>query len=238
MLALAWLLSALAPAEAIVGDAEIAAHRVAQHLVLIRSTRGICTGTVLARDLVLTAAHCVREGEKIRVRLDGDRHTYAVQQSALHPRFDRAPSAMPTRVDVALLKLARPLPADARPALLGRQPTTNGEAILVAGYGRATLDSPRITGRARMATLLTLDRRLGAQLMLRDPTGLQESARLGACSGDSGGPAFAVREGLVVIGVVTAAPESCGGLTVVTPIVAHYDWIVDTARELGSSLDQ
>jgi hypothetical protein len=40
----------------------------------------------------------------------------------------------------------------------------------------------------------------------------------------------------VVIGVVTAVPGSCGGLTIVTPIATHRDWIVDAARKLGSAV--
>jgi S1-C subfamily serine protease len=232
------LLSALPDAAfAIVGDAELAAQRVAQHIVLVRSHRSVCSGTVLATDLVLTAAHCVREGEKLQVRSHGRRTLYPVRETASHPQFDRARTAVPTRVDLALLKLASPLPDRMRPALLGRRPTTAGEAVLVAGFGRHDPDAPGISGDARMAILVTLERRLGTQILLRDPTTLQESARLGACGGDSGGPAFAVRDGLVVIGVVTAVPGSCGGLTIVTPIAIHYDWIVETARKLGSAVD-
>lgn len=237
LLAAACLIGWLTPAGAIVGDAEIAAGTITRQLVLVRSTRGICSGTVLARDLILTAAHCVRANEKLEVRANGRRKRYAVKDTAKHPQFTTEQGTLPTRVDLALLKLAAPLPEDAQPALLGRRPTTAGEAVLVAGYGRHLPDSQRITGEARMATLITLDRRLGSQLMLRDPMP-QERARLGACSGDSGGPAFAIRDGLVMIGVVTAAPGTCGGLTVVTPIVLHYDWIVETARKLGSPLAQ
>jgi hypothetical protein len=236
-LALTCLLLWSAPAPAIVGDAEIAAGRIARNLVLVRSPRGICSGTVLAKDLVLTAAHCVRTGDKIQVRAYDSRKLYTVKEAASHPQFDTAKAALPTRVDLALLKLGSPLPDDVLPALLGRRPTTAGEAVLVAGYGRHLSDSQRITGEARMATLVTLERRLGAQIMLRDPTTIQESARLGACSGDSGGPAFAIRDGLVVIGVVTAAPGTCGGLTIVTPIATHYDWIIETARKLGSAVE-
>jgi secreted trypsin-like serine protease len=88
-----------------------------------------------------------------------------------------------------------------------------------------------------MATLIALDQRLGIQLQLRDPTILQ-SAQLGACQGDSGGPAFAMRDDLVIVGVVSAGAERCGDLTLVTPTAAYYDWIVDTARKLGSPIER
>ena len=225
------------PAQAIVGAAELAARQVAQHLVIIRTGRSLCTGTVLANDLVLTAGHCLRRGDKIEVRPFEERKFHQVIDTAVHPQFDPARQAMPNRVDLALLKLASPLSDRARPARLARRPPTPGEAVLVAGYGRHDADSFDITGRARMATMVTLERRVGIQLMLRDPTMLPEEAQLGACGGDSGGPAFAVRDSLVVIGVVTAAPERCGGLTLVTPIGVYLDWIVETARKLGSPVE-
>jgi hypothetical protein len=158
-------------------------------------------------------------------------------EAVVHPQYDDAPSAIPTRVDLALLKLATALPDRARPALLARRHPTAGEAVLVVGYGLHDAGAMTVTGRARMATLIALDQRVGIQLQLRDPTMLQ-SARLGACSGDSGGPAFAMRDDLVVVGVVSAGPESCGELTLATPTAAYYDWIVETARKLGSPIER
>jgi secreted trypsin-like serine protease len=62
---------------------------------------------------------------------------------------------------------------------------------------------------------------------------------LGGCTGDSGAPAFD-GEGPLVIGVVSwsTAPndeEGCGGLTGVTPLLLYRDWIVQTAKKLGSA---
>jgi hypothetical protein len=237
LIAAALLAAAPQPAAAIVGEAELAADGVAQHLVLVRSRSSYCTGTVLAQDLVLTAAHCLRAGVKIEVRPYGERKFQGVADSAAHPQFGTSRSELPTRVDLALLKLAAPLPERARPAMLARRPTTAGEAVLVAGYGREDPDSMKRSGRARMATLITLERRLGLQLLLRDPT-MGDNPQLGACSGDSGGPAFAVRDSLLVVGVVSAAPEHCGGLTVVTPTAPYYDWLVATAQRLGTAIGQ
>jgi hypothetical protein len=234
VLAAAVLLGVQPAAHAIVGDARQAAGRAAQSLVVVSLPNGRCTGIVLARDLVLTAGHCVAH-EKIRVRPYGDRKLHRVIHAVLHPLYDDDPSAIPTRVDLALLKLATSLPDRAKPALLARRHTTAGEAVLVVGYGLHDADAVTVTGRARMATLIALDQRLGIQLQLRDPTMLQ-GAQLGACGGDSGGPAFAMREDLIVVGVVSAGPERCGGLTLVTPTAAYYDWIVETARKLGSPI--
>ena len=228
------LLGAQQAAEAIVGDARRVAGRAAQSLVVVRLPSGQCTGTVLAENLILTAAHCV-VSDKIRVRSYGDRKLHRVVDAVVHPQYQHAQSAIATRVDLALLKLATTLPDRAKPALLARRSTTAGEAVLVAGYGLDDADAVNVTGRARMATLIVLEQRIGILLQLRDPA--MQDAQLGACGGDSGGPAFALRDDLVVVGVVSAGPERCGGFTFVTPITPYYDWIVETARKLGSAVE-
>src|SRR5690349_13980873 len=62
-----------APAMALVGGADtVSGTAVGQHIVMIVSTRGnLCTGTALARDLVLTAGHCVAPPATYRIYLPG-----------------------------------------------------------------------------------------------------------------------------------------------------------------------
>jgi secreted trypsin-like serine protease len=94
----------------------------------------------------------------------------------------------------------------------------------------------------RAASLVATGRPGSLQLRLVDPATRNESAGLGACTGDSGAPAFERSDGrLAVVGVVswsTGAKNSagCGGLTGITPLARYRDWIVDTARRLGSPL--
>ena len=80
------------------------------------------------------------------------------------------------------------------------------------------------------------------QIRLMDPQTQNRSAGMGACTGDSGAPAFEDRNGVsVVVGVVswsTAANNAagCGGLTGVTPLTLYRDWILKTARSWGAPL--
>jgi secreted trypsin-like serine protease len=61
-LAMTLLLSFCAPVAAMVGGASVISSN-AQPVVMIVSDRGsFCTGTAIASDLVLTAAHCVLPG--------------------------------------------------------------------------------------------------------------------------------------------------------------------------------
>ena len=80
------------------------------------------------------------------------------------------------------------------------------------------------------------------QIRLADPTTKGERAGLGACTGDSGAPAFRDIGGtLAVVGVVSwstgpAATDGCGGLTGVTPLTRYHGWIVEQAGKMGSPL--
>ena len=84
---------------------------------------GYCTGTLIAPDLVLTAAHCVFDGEtpidpgRLRFRA-GLRDNVAVAErtvarSVAHPAYRPGSPDMARRVtyDVALLELDAPIPA-------------------------------------------------------------------------------------------------------------------------------
>lgn len=230
------MLGAPPVADAIVGDgARRVAGRAAQSLVVVRLDHGQCTGTALTKDLVLTAGHCMI-GEKIRVRAYGDRKLHRVERAIRHPEYLAARLDISLNVDLAVLKLATSLPERTKPALLARRSTSAGEAVLVAGYGLDDPDAANVTGHARMATLVALDNRVGVQVQLRAPA--RQGTELGACAGDSGGPAFAIRDDLVVVGVVSSGPERCGGFTLVTPTAPYYSWIVETARKLGSAVEQ
>src|SRR5216117_802864 len=82
--ALACTLALVAPAAAIVGGAEVASEAVARHVVMVVGARGAaCTGTAIARDLVLTAAHCLQPGA---------RHLVVAPDAARRPRMSRVES--------------------------------------------------------------------------------------------------------------------------------------------------
>src|SRR5207237_5621890 len=112
------------PASALVGGAPVADRTgVGRHVVLIVGSRGnSCTGTAIAADLVLTAAHCVLPGAEYKlVEFDAARRATLkdVARVAPHPDF-KLESLLGHRAtaDVALLKLAAPLPDAAMPAPL------------------------------------------------------------------------------------------------------------------------
>jgi secreted trypsin-like serine protease len=240
--ALIWLLLA-APALALTGNAPPAAGWAARAIVMIVDARGdLCTGTALARDLVLTAAHCVTAPIDYQVKAYQTGPSISVRSIVWHPRFDFASyTASRATADVALLKLAAPLPDIVVPATLAApRRVAVAETLTIAGFGVTIAGTPRGLGVPRMATLTVTGKPGSLQIRLYDAAARNQRIGLGACTGDSGAPAYD-GEGPLVIGVVSwsTAPgdeEGCGGLTGVTPLLLYRDWIVDTARKFGSPL--
>jgi secreted trypsin-like serine protease len=244
-LAAALLLCLCPPAAALVGGAtEVRDRGPGRHIVMIISTRGnFCTATALARDLVLTAAHCVAPAATYRVLIDQP-PGIAIRSIAVHPRYNPKDYASGrVTADVALVKLEEPLPDTIAPASLAEPRTVApGDRFVVAGYGIVTPSSPTGGGTPRAATLVATGKPGNLQIRLVDPATNGARPGLGACTGDSGAPAFVEREGgYAVIGVVSwstgpGGTEGCGGLTGITPLSLHRGWIMDTARKMGSAI--
>jgi Trypsin len=239
----------LAPARAMVGGAPPAAEGAGRSVVMIVGSYGTaCTATAVARDLLLTAAHCVQPGAEYRLVDSAPGREPALKNISRierDPQFDlkRLLGHLAT-ADVALLKLAEPLPATIPPAPLGGAGVSVavGDPLVVAGYGVRVRGDGRSGGTVRAAKLVVTGQPGTLQIRLFDPATKGETAGLGACTGDSGAPVFRDTGGtLAIIGVVSwsTGPKlegGCGGLTGVTPLVRYRTWILDAAQSLGSPL--
>lgn len=232
-----------APALALTGNAPPATGWAARPIVMVVDARGdLCTGTALARDLVLTAAHCVTRPVAYEVKAFQNGVAIPVRAIARHPRFDYASyAASRATADVALLKLEAALPDIVVPAALAAaRRVAVGETLTVAGFGVTLAGTPHGLGIPRMAKLAVTGKPGSLQIRLVDPATRNVSAGLGGCTGDSGAPAFD-GEGPLVIGVVSwsTAPqdnEGCGGLTGVTPLLNYRAWLVETAAKFSSPI--
>jgi hypothetical protein len=236
-------------APAMVGDAPAAPAEFGHSIVMILGSAGTaCTATAIGRDLLLTAAHCVQPGADYKL-LGSEPGQPPVLKTTIrierHPQFDikRLLNHLAT-ADVALIKLAEPLPPRISPAVIagGAETVAAGDSLVVAGYGVTVRGDGRTGGTARAATLVVTGQPGPLQIRLFDPASKGLSAGLGACAGDSGAPAFRTSgAGAAILGVVSwsTGPNltaGCGGLTGITPLARYRGWIVDTARRLGTSL--
>ncbi len=224
-----------------VGGAPPADQTLARQVVLIVGGQSLCTGVVIAPDLVLTAAHCVLGKGKYRLLVLEGRNLAVkdIASVAAHPQFSPRADAP----DLALVKLASPPLRNLVPAALSerRVPPSVGDRFIVAGFGVAVQGDRRTAGKLRAVTLVATDRPSSQQLSLVDPRKLGEAPGLGVCNGDSGGPVLDERDGALV-GIVSwsARPGGepvCGFVSGVIPLARYRYWLLDTAAKLGSPLE-
>lgn len=216
--------------------------------------KAICSGTIITKNVVLTAAHCILEGMETSVVFSvnaTDPKAYRVASKVVvHPdyieslRDPKTNGPQLNRNDVALVSFTGDLPVGYEPAtvLSSMNSVVRGSATTVAGYGVFN-DSPMTvlpghvasnlvgtgTGLLRSATVTVSDPNLSEEEVVLDQT-----LGSGACQGDSGGPAYQkVGEKYQVWGVASwgrlRTPNgSCLALAVYTKIEPFKPWISET----------
>jgi secreted trypsin-like serine protease len=160
--------------------------------------------------------------------------------AAIHPEFvpGTTPRSQPG-VDLAILKLARPLGADFTPLDPARTATVStGDTVRLAGYGIIAEGQKRTARTLRETVLVSLGplQVMNRVLVVADRERLAETTGAGACRGDSGGPILArTDKGYRLLGIVSWSSgaahartvSACGGLTAVTPVADHVRWIME-----------
>ena len=123
-------------------DAAPAANGAGRSAVMILGSYGTaCTATAIARDLLLTAAHCAQDGAEYKLVANAPGEDPVLQdilRIERDPQFDRKRLVGHlATADVALLKLAQPLPPKIPPVRMGgdNELVAVGDAFVVAGYG-------------------------------------------------------------------------------------------------------
>ncbi|MEI4233590.1 trypsin-like serine peptidase [Roseovarius sp. D22-M7] len=126
--------------------------------------RGFCTGTLVAPDLVVTAAHCLYDRET-GMRLDPGRIAFRaglrdgravaearVARAVAHPDyvFDAGASALRVRHDVALLELARGIDMPGGQIFATGAAPRAGDRIGVVSYARGRAEAPSLQNACRV----------------------------------------------------------------------------------------
>jgi len=218
-------------AKAIVGGAEDQGPLARQSVMVLSSNGGVCSAVVVARDVVLTAAHCVTGADEHRVHFRDDAGEPVLIEpaaKAVHPGYNA--KAIETRqrsIDLALVRLPEALPERFAPATLTAVKPVKDETIVVGGYGLAREGDARTTGTFRTTSLKVTEPYGPSRILLWS----QGSGAMGACQGDSGGP---MASGAMVAAITSwsspARGKSCGGITQGILLGPQKDWIDRTLK--------
>lgn len=171
-----------------------------------------CSGTLIANNLVLTAAHCVgSSGEGLTLAFGVNPASGAYQlrtsdKSLVHPQYQK--NNLEDRNDLAIVHFSGGLPSGYAPAHLpdSNLPIKTGLQFTALGYGRnsgkKTENSQDHQGSGVLRSVtLEVNSISDDQMQFR----VDQSNGQGICAGDSGGPAIVKYMGTnYVIGVASA----------------------------------
>lgn len=222
---------------------------------------GICTGTLIDDNKVLTAAHCISEfgaGKTVIAFTNNadcvvkapTRTLRAVTRSAAHPEYSYNGSSYNANYDLAVLKIAGKIPDGYKVRSLPAKEFSlaAGDSLVMTGYGVTTEDGED-SGTLRFTTA-SQDRLMNqVYIKMSDKTLSFPKALIldqpnnGVCSGDSGGPLYAkTASGLTLIGITSmgidhrseksSTPRACHGVALFTNVRDHINWLKTQMRYL------
>ena len=193
------------------------------------SEHQLCSGTLVAPDQVLTAAHCVTNvggfdptGYTVMVGenyYDWAADTYDVDSADYNFAFTN--SCWTCGNDIAVLRLAEPVEGVTPMGLATREDDVAvGDRLVYVGFGKTDPDET-LDPQRRQVTLPTVEttRQL---LYAEDPEGVHS-----LCRGDSGGAALLVDEsGYRLAGIISFVEnEDCTGESASTRISGQVGWL-------------
>ena len=228
----------------IIGGEHVSWSRKYPWFVRLNKVRGAstCGGSLITRDCVLTAAHCIVWGDKVTHVRIGNTEVKKVKKTIVHPRFDQRHPATGKLIgdlnDIALIILESASKND--PVRLDfAKPTQNSEVTIIGkGATQPVMNDlkpfvpplqeahMRVQTNARQCPLV-IGNKINSLLDFVCFVSDDQSS----CYGDSGGPAIQWKNNVpYLIGITSQGVPGClkyqNKYSVIYTSVAHHmDWI-------------
>ncbi|MCM2280480.1 MAG: trypsin-like serine protease [Bdellovibrionaceae bacterium] len=235
------------------GDLVVSADPIATTVVALYngSKHTTCTSTLVAPNVVLTAAHCLSKyPNSLRVvfgvnMMSDTADVRRVLRYRVHPLFISGHSQITNRGDLALVQFE----GDSPPgfgigSLLNTEDALqNGTRLTIAGYGLSDPYDETSSGILRKGAVSLRDSRFSETEMVINQSPASADSKSNkkvqaACRGDSGGPAFVKINGtLFVVGVARSlykdSKRRCQSYSVYSKVSFYRQWIQRTLEELS-----
>ena len=183
-----------------------------------------CTGVVIDSKTILTAAHCLDDGQVYGIRVIAGGQVLAYGKLyGIHPYYIPL-GFLGSWFDLGFIKLDRKLPRSVKVASIAKKDPLPGELLTILGYG---LDEFGIYNILK-AGIMQVTGSNGINTVAARPPGGGT-----ACHGDSGGPAFIVqRKKLVVAGITSYGGPTCTADWISFASLVHpaSKWFIKVAK--------
>ncbi|XP_037942627.1 serine protease SP24D-like [Teleopsis dalmanni] len=226
------------PTGRIVGGIDATEGQFAHQISLRYSGSHICGGSIISRNYILTAGHCVGDEDEDGIYHVDDPKYYTIRAGSSNRLSGGVVIAVETITvhesygnflnDVALLKLSTPLiySANIKAIPLASSEVTPGEKVIISGWGRLKTGGD-IPLKLQWTTLEAISKTkcLTTIGMFSDTLiCLAHDPNFGACNGDSGGPAIYNGE---LVGVAGFVVGGCGSRNPdgYAKVFYHVEWI-------------
>ena len=216
----------------------------AEYLALGKKFPSVCKvgkrggdGTLIAPQWIMTAAHVAqgmfrRQGKDLKIYFENKAEGYLIDKIFIHPDFAPMQGA-----DIALILLKKPVQG-IDPAQWYTQKNEAGKNIIIVGHGDFKNGKGGewvVDGKKRGATNV-IDEATSNKIIFdfdEPPGGTELEGTAGR--GDSGGPAFIMKDNIPFIAGISSAgmpgkngPGTYGAVEHYTRVSSYQDWIKST----------